>query len=151
MANVVSLELRTAILNAYFRRDTPLTTLYLRLFRSSAGSIDESTPLSALSTHEQNGTGYQMHILAPSDWTVSTPSNAGGVRATLANKSWTTAAGNPTTTPWGDLQYAVITDSADFTGNILLVRDYGTGKTVTGIGASVTIDNLYYQINNLVV
>jgi hypothetical protein len=29
-----------------------------------------------------------------------------------------------------------------------LAKDYGTGKTVTGVGANVTVDDLFVQIND---
>ena len=154
MANFVSQELRTAMLKAYFNRDTPATTLYLRLFRSTA-AFNEDTTLALLSgmNHEQRGTGYTAKVLShnvlaagqESDWTVSTVPNL-GVRVTLKDQTWTTAEG----VGWDDLQYAVLTDTPSFTGTILMVRDYGAGKTVTGIGATVTVDNLYYQINDIV-
>ena len=153
MANFVSQELRTAMLKSYFNRDIPATSLFLRLFTSSANFNEDTTlPMVATVGMEQRGTGYAPKELswnvpaapAQGDWTVSTV--LGGVRVTLKDQTWTTAEG----IAWGDLQYAVLTDSLGFiTGSILMVRDYGSGKTVTGIGATVTVDNLYYQINDI--
>lgn len=140
MANLTSKEMRTAMLSAYFNAGAAPTTLYLRLYTDSAG-ITESTTLTDIAAHEQTGGGYAVKTISPAAWTVE--EGAGGIRARLADQTWTTTADN-----WGTLRWAVITDGPGNTGNILLARDYGTGKTVTGIGANVTVDDLFYQIND---
>jgi hypothetical protein len=153
MANVVSQELRRSLLTAYFNKTLPSDTLFLRLYTSAAGDITETTSLASIAAFEQAGSGYTAKTLSPNtnvpnpDWVIA--STASGVRATLANKQWQTDA--VTNAVWGDLRYAVITTSSGSQGDILLVRDYGPNKTVTGIGATVTVDNLYYQINDLAV
>jgi len=67
----------------------------------------------------------------------------GGIRVRLTDQTWTTTVDN-----WNTLRWAVISTTLNNTGNILVARDYGTGKTVTGIGANVTVDDLFYQIND---
>lgn len=140
MPNLVSQELRTAALSAYFNAGAAPTNLYLRLYKDEA-NIVEATTLGDISANEQTGGGYAVKTLAPADWTVE--AGVGGIRARLADQTWTTTADN-----WNTLRWAVICTSADNTGTILLARDYGTGKTVTGVGANVTVDDLFYQIND---
>ena len=140
MANLVSKELRTAALAAYFSAGAAPVNLYLRLYKDEA-NIVEATTLADISAHEQTGGGYAIKTLAPADWTVE--QGTGGIRARLADQTWTT-----TTDNWNTLRWAVLSTTADNTGVILLARDYGTGKTVTGVGANVTVDDLFYQIND---
>lgn len=140
MANLVSAELRTAVLGAYFSAGAAPTNLYLRLYKDEA-AITESTLLTDITALEQAGSGYAVKTLAPADWTVE--AGTGGIRVRLADQTWTTTADN-----WNTLRWAVISSTANDTGIILLARDYGTGKTVTGIGANVTVDDLFYQIND---
>ena len=140
MANLVSKELRTAALAAYFSAGAAPVNLYLRLYKDEA-NIVEATTLADISTHERTGGGYAIKTLAPADWTVE--QGTGGIRARLADQTWTTTADN-----WNTLRWAVLSTTADNTGTILLARDYGTGKTVTGVGANVTVDDLFYQIND---
>lgn len=140
MANLVSQELRTAILAAYFSAGAAPTNLYLRLYKDEA-NITEATTLTDIAALEQTGSGYAVKTLAPADWTVEP--GIGGIRVRLADQTWTTTADN-----WNTLRWAVISSTANNTGTILLARDYGTGKTVTGVGANVTVDDLFYQIND---
>lgn len=142
MANLVSKEIRTNLLGAYFSAGAAPVNLYLRLYKDEA-NIVEATNLSDLTmtANEQTGSGYAIKTLVPGDWTVS--QGIGGIKAQLADQTWTTTADN-----WNTLRWAVISTTADNTGTILLARDYGTGKTVTGIGANVTVDDLFYQIND---
>lgn len=140
MANLVSKELRNDMLKAYFNAGAAPTSLYLRLFRDEAG-ITESTELADIASLEQSGGGYAVKTITPANWTVE--EGAGGIRARLADQTWTTTADN-----WNTLRWAVITDGPGNTGKILLAKDYGTGKTVTGIGANVTVDDLFFQIND---
>jgi hypothetical protein len=140
MANLVSVEFRNALLGAYFAAGAAPVQLYLRLFRDEA-NITESTVLSDIAALEQSGSGYAAKVLAPADWTVE--AGVGGIRSRLVDQTWTTTADN-----WNTLRWAVISTSADNTGDILIAKDYGTGKTVTGVGANVTVDDFYYQIND---
>lgn len=142
MANLVSQELRTVVLGSYFVGTGSAANLYLRLYKDEA-NIVESTTLASLTTdgREQTGGGYAVKTLAPGDWTVSTV--AGGVKVQLVDQTWTTTADN-----WNTLRWAVICTTPGDGGTILLARDYGTGKTVTGVGANVTVDDLFYQIND---
>lgn len=140
MANLVSTELRTALLGAYFSAGAAPTNLYLRLYKDEA-NILEATTLTDISANEQAGSGYAVKTLAPADWTVE--AGTGGIRARLTDQTWTTTADD-----WNTLRWAVICTTANNTGQILMARDYGTGKTVTGIGANVTVDDLFYQIND---
>ncbi len=140
MANLVSKELRTAALAAYFSAGAAPTNLYLRLYRDEA-NIVEATTLADISANEQTGGGYAVKTLPPASWTVE--EGVGGIRARLTDQTWTTTADN-----WLTLRWAVLSTTADNSGTILLARDYGTGKTVTGIGANVTVDDLFYQIND---
>lgn len=140
MANLVSTELRTALLGAYFSAGAAPVNLYLRLYKDEA-NIVEATTLADIAQYEQTGGGYAVKTLAPGDWTVE--AGVGGIRARLADQTWTTTADN-----WNTLRWAVLSTTADNTGTILLARDYGTGKTVTGVGANVTVDDLFYQIND---
>lgn len=140
MANLVSKEIRSGILASYFSGGASPVNLYLRLYKDEA-NIVEATVLADIAANEQSGSGYAVKTLAPADWTVE--EGTGGIRVRLADQTWTTAADN-----WDTLRWAVICSTADNTGDILLARDYGTGKTVTGIGANVTVDDLFYQIND---
>lgn len=140
MANLVSQELRTAVLAAYFSGGAAPTNLYLRLYKDEA-SITEATTLTDISALEQTGSGYTVKTLAPADWTVE--AGTGGIRVRLTDQTWTTTADN-----WNTLRWAVISTTPNNTGTILVARDYGTGKTVTGVGANVTVDDLFYQIND---
>lgn len=140
MANLVSKELRTAVLGAYFSGGASPTNLYLRLYKDEANII-EATALTDIAANEQTGSGYAVKTLVPGNWTVS--EGVGGIKVQLADQMWTTTADN-----WNTLRWAVISTTADNTGTILLARDYGSGKTVTGIGANVTVDDLFYQIND---
>jgi len=140
MANLVSAELRTALLAAYFSAGAAPTNLYLRLYKDEA-NILEATVLTDITANLQTGGGYGTKTLAPGDWTVE--AGTGGIRARLVDQTWTTTVDN-----WDTLRWAVISTTADDTGIILLARDYGTGKTVTGIGANVTVDDLFYQVND---
>lgn len=140
MANLVSQELRTALLGAYFSAGAAPVNLYLRLYKDEA-NIVEATTLGDIAANEQAGSGYAVKTLAPGDWTVE--AGIGGIRARLADQTWTTTADN-----WNTLRWAVLSTTSDNTGTILLARDYGTGKTVTGVGANVTVDDLFYQIND---
>ena len=140
MANLVSTELRTNLLGAYFSAGAAPTNLYLRLYKDEA-AIVEATTLAEIAANEQAGTGYTVKTLAPADWTVE--AGTGGIRARLTDQTWTTGADD-----WDTLRWAVISTTSDDAGTILLARDYGTGKTVTGVGANVTVDDLYYQIND---
>ena len=140
MANLVSKELRTALLGAYFSAGAAPVNLYLRLYKDEANIVDATT-LADISANEQAGGGYAIKTLAPADWTVE--QGTGGIRARLSDQTWTTTADN-----WNTLRWAVLSTSADNTGTILMARDYGTGKTVTGVGANVTVDDLFYQIND---
>lgn len=140
MANLASTELRTALLAAYFSAGAAPTNLYLHLFKDEA-NIVETTTMADIAAQVQTGSGYAVKTLAPADWTVE--AGTGGIRARLTDQTWTTTADN-----WNTLRWAVISTKADFTGIILLARDYGTGKTVTGVGANVTVDDLFYQIND---
>jgi len=140
MANLVSAELRTALLGAYFSAGAAPVNLYLRLYKDEA-NIVEATTLGDIAIHEQAGSGYAVKTLAPGDWTVEP--GTGGIRARLADQTWTTTADN-----WNTLRWAVLSTTPDNTGTILMARDYGTGKTVTGVGANVTVDDLFYQIND---
>lgn len=140
MANLVSKELRTAALAAYFSAGAAPVNLYLRLYKDEA-NIVEATTLTDIAANEQTGGGYAVKTLAPADWTVE--EGTGGIRVRLADQTWTTTADN-----WNTLRWAVLSTTANNTGTILLARDYGTGKTVTGVGANVTVDDLFYQIND---
>lgn len=140
MANLVSQELRTGVLASYFSGGAAPVNLYLRLYKDEA-SIIEATTLADIAALEQTGAGYAVKTLAPGDWTVEP--GTGGIRVRLADQTWTTTADN-----WNTLRWAVISTTANNTGTILVARDYGTGKTVTGIGANVTVDDLFYQIND---
>lgn len=140
MANLVSTELRSNVLAAYFNAGAAPTNLYLRLYKDEA-NILEATTLTDITALEQSGSGYAVKTLAPADWTVEP--GTGGIRVRLTDQTWTTTADN-----WDTLRWAVISTTSDDTGQILLARDYGTGKTVTGIGANVTVDDLFYQIND---
>jgi hypothetical protein len=140
MANLVSAELRTAILASYFSGGAAPTNLYLRLYKDEA-SIVEATTLTDISTLEQTGGGYAVKTIAPADWTVE--QGIGGIRVRLTDQTWTTSIDN-----WNTLRWGVLSTTAGNTGIILMARDYGTGKTVTGVGANVTIDDLFYQIND---
>ena len=140
MANLVSEELRTGVLASYFSGGASPTNLYLRLYKDEANII-ESTTLVDILAQEQSGSGYSVKTLAPANWTVE--AGVGGIRVRLADQIWTTTADN-----WGTLRWAVISTTLDNSGQILLARDYGIQKTVTGIGANVTVDDLFYQINN---
>lgn len=140
MANLISTELRTYMLSAYFAGGATPTQLYLRLYKDEA-SVVEQTSLTDIAMHEQPGSGYAVKTLNPADWTVE--EGVGGIRARLTDQTWTTSADD-----WDTLRWAVIATSADDTGEILLARDYGTGKTVTGTGANVTVDDLFFQIND---
>ena len=140
MANLVSKELRTALLGAYFSAGAAPVNLYLRLYKDEANII-EATTLTDITANEQTGGGYSVKTLAPGDWTVE--QGTGGIRVRLSDQTWTTTVDN-----WNTLRWAVLSSTADNTGIILLARDYGTGKTVTGVGANVTVDDLFYQIND---
>lgn len=140
MANLVSKELRTAVLSAYFSAGAAPTNLYLHLFKDEA-NIVESTTMADIAAHVQAGSGYAVKTLAPADWTVE--EGTGGIRVRLTDQTWTTTADN-----WNTLRWAVISNQSNLSGTILLARDYGTGKTVTGVGANVTVDDLFYQIND---
>lgn len=140
MADLVSQELRTKMLAAYFAGGETPTQLFIRLFKDEA-SINEATVLADISAHEQSGSGYSVLTVNPADWTVE--SGTGGIQARLDDQTWTTTADD-----WGTLRWAVIATTADDTGDILLARDYGTGKTVTGVGANVTIDDLFFKMND---
>lgn len=140
MANLVSQELRTAVLASYFSGGAAPTNLYLRLYKDEA-SITEATTLTDIAALEQTGGGYAVKTLAPADWTVEP--GTGGIRVRLADQTWTTTGDN-----WNTLRWAVISTTSNNTGTILVARDYGTGKTVTGVGANVTVDDLFYQIND---
>ena len=140
MANLVSAELRTAILASYFSGGAAPTNLYLRLYKDEA-SIVEATTLIDISTLEQTGGGYAVKTIAPADWTVE--QGIGGIRVRLTDQTWTTSIDN-----WNTLRWGVLSTTAGNTGIILMARDYGTGKTVTGVGANVTIDDPFYQIND---
>lgn len=140
MANLVSQELRLAVLSSYFSGGASPTNLYLHLFKDEA-NIVESTTMAGIAAQVQTGGGYAVKTLAPANWTAEL--GTGGVRVRLVDQTWTTTVDN-----WNTLRWAVISDKADFTGTILLARDYGTGKTVTGVGANVTVDDLFYQIND---
>lgn len=140
MANLVSQELRTGVLASYFSGGGVPVNLYLRLYKDEA-SIIEATTLADIAALEQTGGGYAVKTLAPADWTVEP--GTGGIRVRLTDQTWTTTADN-----WNTLRWAVISTTANNTGTILVARDYGTGKTVTGVGANVTVDDLFYQIND---
>lgn len=140
MANLVSKELRTALLGAYFSAGAAPVNLYLRLYKDEA-NIVEATTLTDIAAMVQTGGGYSTKTLAPANWTVE--EGTGGIRVRLTDQTWTTSADN-----WNTLRWAVISSTPDNTGIILLARDYGTGKTVTGVGANVTVDDLFYQIND---
>lgn len=140
MANLVSQELRTALLAAYFSAGAAPTNLYLHLFKDEA-NIVEVTTMADIAAQVQTGTGYAVKTIAPADWTVEP--GTGGIRVRLADQTWTTVADN-----WNTLRWAVLSNSASLAGTILMARDYGTGKTVTGVGANVTVDDLFYQIND---
>lgn len=140
MANLVSKELRTALLSAYFSSGAAPVNLYLKLYKDEA-NIVEATTLTDITALAQTGSGYAVKTLAPADWTVE--EGTGGIRVRLTDQTWTTTADN-----WNTLRWAVLSSTADDTGIILLARDYGTGKTVTGVGANVTVDDLFYQIND---
>jgi len=140
MANLVSKELRTAVLRSYFNSIAAPASLYIHLFQDAA-AIVEATTMADLALYVQTGSGYVVKAIAPSDWTVET--GTGGERARLADQTWTSTADN-----WGTLRWAVISDKADFTGTVLLARDYGTGKSIYGIGANITVDDLFYQLND---
>jgi len=140
MANLTSKEIRTAVLAAYFSGGAAPTNLYLRLYKDEANIVEAAT-LADIATLEQAGSGYAVKTLAPADWTVE--EGVGGIRVRLTDQTWTTTADD-----WNTLRWAVISSSANNSGTILLARDYGTGKTVTGVGANVTVDDLFYQIND---
>lgn len=140
MASLISAELRDGILASYFAGGANPTQLYLRLYKDEA-NILETTALADIATNEQAGSGYAVKTLNMADWTVE--AGTGGRRVRLTDQTWTTTADN-----WGTLRWAVICTTADDTGTILLAKDYGTGKTVTGVGANVTVDDLYYQLND---
>lgn len=141
MANLVSKEMRTAMLGGYFAAGVIPTNLYLRLYKDEA-NIVEGTTLTELTALEQTGGGYAVITLTPADWTVE--SVASGVRVLLKDQTWTTTADN-----WNTLRWAVLSSTADDTGVVLMARDYGAGKTVTGVGANVTVDDLFYQIDDM--
>jgi hypothetical protein len=140
MANLVSQEMRTAVLAAYFSGGAAPTNLYLHLFKDEA-NITEATTMADIAAQVQAGSGYAVKTLAPADWTVEP--GTGGIRVRLADQTWTTTADN-----WNTLRWAVISNSSGLGGTILMARDYGTGKTVTGVGANVTVDDLFFQIND---
>ncbi len=140
MANLVSKELRTALLGAYFSAGAAPVNLYLRLYKDEA-PITEPTELTDITSFEQTGSGYAVKTISPADWTVE--EGIGGIRVRLTDQTWTTTADD-----WSTLRWAVLSTTLNDTGIILLARDYGTGKTVTGIGANVTVDDLFYQIND---
>lgn len=138
--NLVSTELRSGVLASYFAGGASPVNLYLRLYKDEA-NILEATTLADIAAYEQAGGGYALKTLAPGDWTVE--AGTGGIRVRLTDQTWTTTVDN-----WNTLRWAVISSTADDSGIILLARDYGTGKTVTGVGANVTVDDLFYQIND---
>jgi hypothetical protein len=140
MANLVSQEMRTAVLAAYFSGGAAPTNLYLHLFKDEA-NITETTTMADIAAQVQAGSGYAVKTLAPADWTVEP--GTGGIRVRLADQTWTTTADN-----WNTLRWAVISNQSNLSGTILMARDYGTGKTVTGVGANVTVDDLFFQIND---
>ncbi len=140
MANLISKELRIALLASYFSAGAAPASLYLRLYRDEA-NIVEATTLTDIAAMVQAGAGYATKTLAPSSWTVE--DGVGGIRVRLDDQTWTTTADN-----WNTLRWAVISSTADNSGVILLARDYGTGKSVTGVGANITVDDLFYQIND---
>lgn len=140
MANLVSTELRTALLAAYFSAGAAPVNLYLHLFKDEA-NIVEATTMADIAAHVQAGSGYAVKTLVPGNWTVE--AGSGGIRARLADQTWTTTADD-----WNTLRWAVISNQSNLAGTILMARDYGTGKTVTGVGANVTVDDLFYQIND---
>ena len=140
MANLVSTELRTALLSAYFSAGAAPVNLYLHLFKDEA-NIVEATTMADIAAHVQAGSGYTVKTLVPGNWTVE--AGSGGIRARLADQTWTTTADD-----WNTLRWAVISNQSNLAGTILMARDYGTGKTVTGVGANVTVDDLFYQIND---
>jgi hypothetical protein len=140
MASFVSQELRDGMFKAYFKGVAAPAQLYLRLYTDNA-NIVETTTLTDIASLEQMGSGYTAKTLTAANWTVK--AGTGGWQIILNDQTWTTTADN-----WGTLRWAVLATTADNTGSILLVKDYGTGKTVTGVGAYVTISQLYYQIND---
>jgi hypothetical protein len=140
MASLISTKLRDGILASYFAGGANPTQLYLRLYKDEA-SIVEGTTLASIEANEQPGAGYAVKTLNMADWTVE--AGVGGRRVRLTDQTWTTTADN-----WLTLRWAVISTTADNTGEILLAKDYGSGKTVTGVGANVTVDDLYYQLND---
>lgn len=140
MADLISKELRTNMLAAYFAGGATPPQLYLRLYKDEA-SITETTVLGDIAAHEQSGSGYAVLTLNPAEWTVE--EGTGGIQARLDDQTWTTTADD-----WGTLRWAVISTTDDDTGDILLARDYGTGKTVTGVGANVTVDDLFFKLND---
>lgn len=140
MANLVSKELRTAILQSYFNRSAAPVNLYVHLFQDAAPII-ETTTMASLSIYVQTGSGYAPKVIGSADWTVE--QGTGGTRARLADQTWTSTADN-----WGTLRWAVISDQPDYSGQVLLARDYGTGKSIYGVGANITVDDLFYQLND---
>ena len=140
MANLLSSELRDGILAAYFAGGATPTHLFLRLYKDEP-NILEATTLADIASQEQAGSGYAPKTLNMADWVVEP--GAGGRRVRLADQTWTTTADN-----WNTLRWAVISTTADNTGTILLAKDYGTNKTVTGVGANVSVDDFFYQLND---
>lgn len=156
MANLVSQTFRSNLLAAYFSGGAVPTTFKIRLFKDNANIIEGTTVASLLTVarggsvpdntpvadqFEQTGGGYDFKELTPAMYTVE--AGVGGIRVRLADQTWTTTADD-----WGTLRWAVITTVVGGTEVILLAKDYGTGKTVTGVGANVTVDDLFFQIND---
>jgi hypothetical protein len=156
MANLVTQTFRSNLLAAYFSGGAVPTTFKIRLFKDSANII-EGTSIASLLTvadggvvpdntpvadqFQQTGGGYAPKTITPVDYTVE--AGVGGIRVRLEDQTWTTTADD-----WGTLRWAVITTVVGATETILLAKDYGTGKTVTGVGANVTVDDLFFQIND---
>lgn len=138
MSNLVSTEFRLALLSSYFKGVAAPTTHYLHLFKDEA-NIVEATTMSEIAAFAQSGSGYVVKPLVIADWTVE--AITGAIRARIADQSWAISADN-----WGTLRWGVVSDKADFSGKILLARDYGLGRNVTGVGSSVTVDDLSFQI-----
>ena len=111
---------------------------------------------------EQLGSGYEPKKLDTSAFKISvvTASGVNGIKVMLDDQEWTTTADD-----WSGLRWAVVTavfptgltpaagggfepaSSEEYIERVLFAKDYGSGKTVTGVGAKITVDDLYFQIN----
>lgn len=140
MANLVSTGFRTALLNTYIKGTAAPVSLFLHLFKDEANIIEGST-MASIAPHVQAGTGYGCKTLLPANWTIEPDPQ--GVRMRLVDQVWVLGADN-----WSTLRWGVISDKADFTGSILIAKDYGIGRNVFGVGSTVTVDDFSFILQD---